>query len=281
MIDANFEFIQGQFAYQTLCEPERAKVRLTKAAKKGHAEAQHLLGVIYEEEGAYRLAVKYFRLAAWQGQLPQAQYKLASLYYDGHGVKRDVAEAVKWIRAAAEGGSVDARHSLGMMYFRGEGIAQDSVEAYKWLTAALADEAAKVAEAVREAQEALAALRTTLPQEQVKQAERLAAKLKPRKLRRRVRVRRTPQGPRIWLGRQLIMGSVMDWSVEYEVQQCGDLWKLYVSRETRGWDREGPTDAEGLIAALDERGLDVEQFVEDLRQEGLHFLAQEMEYERG
>jgi TPR repeat protein len=83
-------------------DAEEARKRLTYAAKKGHTDAQFLLGEIYEQEQAYRSAAKWYRLAAWQGQLAAAQYSLGGLYLLVLGVKCDAKAARRWLRAAAE-----------------------------------------------------------------------------------------------------------------------------------------------------------------------------------
>lgn len=62
-----------------------------------------------------------------------AQLVLARMYFTGQGVAQDNAEAVKWIRKAAEGGHEVAQRELGWMYADGSmGVAQNSAEAVKW-----------------------------------------------------------------------------------------------------------------------------------------------------
>ena len=52
--------------------------------------------------------------------------------YDiGAGVKRDVAEAIKWYRKAAEEGNAEGEYSLGGKYDSGDGVSQDYTEALK------------------------------------------------------------------------------------------------------------------------------------------------------
>ncbi len=144
-------FTQGKVAYQFNDIPE-AKKRLTYAAKKGHAEAQHLLGEVFEREKAYRSAARWYRLAAWQGRLPRAQFCLARLYYYGYGVKLDVVEAEKWMLAAAEGADTDAMVGMGVIRFN----AGKLIEAYAWFRLAAAR---KSSEGVREARELRASLK--------------------------------------------------------------------------------------------------------------------------
>ena len=62
----------------------------------------------------------------------QAQYKLGSYYYSGHGVTQDYDRAVMWWKRAAEQGVADAQCNLGVCYKFGRGVAQDYAEAAKW-----------------------------------------------------------------------------------------------------------------------------------------------------
>jgi uncharacterized protein len=48
-------------------------------------------------------------------------------------VSQDFAEAVKWLRKAAEQNHADAQYSLGLCYASGRGVPKDAVAAVKWL----------------------------------------------------------------------------------------------------------------------------------------------------
>ena len=50
----------------------------------------------------------------------------------------DEAAAVRWLKAAAEGGHPLASNNLGARYLSGEGVPRDLVEAYRWFHAAAA-----------------------------------------------------------------------------------------------------------------------------------------------
>ena len=67
-----------------------------------------------------------------------AQYNLGSHYFDGRGVAKDYAEAVKWYRKAAEQGNASGQFVLGYMYESGKGVTKDEVEAVKWYQKAAA-----------------------------------------------------------------------------------------------------------------------------------------------
>jgi len=112
-------------------------------AKRGHAEAQYYLGLMYHwgHHGVvqdYNEAVKWYRKAAEQGYA-KAQDTLGLMYHEGHGVVQDYNEALKWFRKAAEQGYTIAQFSLGLMYREGQGVVQDYVQAHKWFNIASAN----------------------------------------------------------------------------------------------------------------------------------------------
>ena len=49
---------------------------------------------------------------------------------------QDYAEAVKWIRKAAEQGDAEAQSHLGAMYAQGHGVQRDYIRAYTWFNLA-------------------------------------------------------------------------------------------------------------------------------------------------
>ena len=110
-------------------------VRLLEKAGRGNAEAMFELSICFEngESIAKDLseALKWNRKAAEQGHV-EAQYKLALAYENGNGMTKDLSEAVKWYRKAAEQGHVEAQYKLALAYENGYGITQDLSEAVKW-----------------------------------------------------------------------------------------------------------------------------------------------------
>ena len=72
-------------------------------------------------------AVKWFRLAAEQG-LANAQHNLGVMYDNGEGVPQDVAA----FRLAADQGFAEAQVSLSFIYANGIGVPQDLVLAHLW-----------------------------------------------------------------------------------------------------------------------------------------------------
>lgn len=63
---------------------------------------------------------------------PSRQFDLGLKYYNGYGVPKNDAEAVKWYRKAADQGYASAQSNLGVMYAKGEGVAENDAEAVKW-----------------------------------------------------------------------------------------------------------------------------------------------------
>jgi TPR repeat protein len=50
----------------------------------------------------------------------------------GRDVPRDCAQALAWLRNAAEQGSVDAQHNLGVSSSKGPGVTKDATRASAW-----------------------------------------------------------------------------------------------------------------------------------------------------
>ena len=118
-------------------EADRKQFEETKAkAEIGDAEAQFIIGWDYwTGTGVDRdlvEAVKWYRKAAEQNNAA-AQYNLGKCFFDGQGVVRNMAEAVKWYMKAAEQNLAWAQCNLGQCYRNGQGVAKDEVEAVKWL----------------------------------------------------------------------------------------------------------------------------------------------------
>lgn len=76
-------------------------------------------------------AVKWFRKAAEKGHA-KAQYNLGICYFQGHGVEEDGPEAGEWFRKAAEQGLAASQHNLGYFYENGITLPKDESEAVKW-----------------------------------------------------------------------------------------------------------------------------------------------------
>lgn len=80
----------------------------------------------YEE--AYRLL-----LPLAEDGVPKAQACLGSLYQLGLGVERNILEAIRWLKLAAEQGEGVAAHNLGTIYMSSSEVHElDREESKKW-----------------------------------------------------------------------------------------------------------------------------------------------------
>jgi TPR repeat protein len=131
--NASAGFAEGANAYNAQ-NYSRALKEVTPLAKAGHADAQHLLGLMYYMGRGvardYKQALIWHRKAADQGKA-DAQYVVGAMYYTGNAVAADPRAAVAWFRRAAEKGHAEAQHALGLMYrYHAAGLPQDNVLAY-------------------------------------------------------------------------------------------------------------------------------------------------------
>lgn len=92
-----------------------------KASEQGHLDAQYELGSLYCKklgslycEKDAKEMFEWFHKSAIQGNV-KAQYMLGFLYDSGFGVARNVYEAVRWYRMAAEQGDTAAKEQLQIL----------------------------------------------------------------------------------------------------------------------------------------------------------------------
>jgi TPR repeat protein len=115
---------------------KRAIADLKEIAYAGNVNAQVQLGVIYlTGDGVTKddaEAVKWLRKAADQDSALGERY-LAEMYYKGRGVPADHVEAAKWLRMAAEQGDAESEHNLAVLYTQGEGVPRNLKEAANWM----------------------------------------------------------------------------------------------------------------------------------------------------
>lgn len=111
-----------------------------KAVEQGHPEAQYKLGWMHRMGLGvlqdYDEALQCYIKASKQGH-EKAERNALEVFYRGYShyrssVQKDNAEAVFWIRKAAEQGNVDAQMDMGRMYYEGENVAQDHMLAADW-----------------------------------------------------------------------------------------------------------------------------------------------------
>jgi TPR repeat protein len=172
---ASAGFAEGATAYNAR-NYELALKEVSPLARAGHADAQHLLGLMYYMgrgvQRDYKQAMAWHRKAALQGQA-DAQYVVGSMYYTGNSVPQDQKLAVSWFRKAAEKGHGEAQHALGLMYrYHVAGMPQDVVIAYMlWNLAS--------ASGNMNATEQRASLSRQMTQEQLEEGQAMSRTWKP------------------------------------------------------------------------------------------------------
>ena len=122
------------FIYEKAYNNEPTIDELKLLANQGDIDAQNKLGAAYFNgkgvEKNIAEALRWFSQSAEKGYA-KAQYNLGIMYYVGQGVPQNQAEAVKWFSEAARQGLADAQYNLGVMYYQGAGITQNYPEALK------------------------------------------------------------------------------------------------------------------------------------------------------
>lgn len=104
---------------------------LVKAADRGHAQAQFLVGAMTKDP---EKAARYRRIAAEQGHAP-AQFDLGVCYETGNGVEPDVTAAMQWYGRAMAQGNMAAHFNSGKLWsFGGDGI-DDAATDVEWFAA--------------------------------------------------------------------------------------------------------------------------------------------------
>lgn len=173
--NASAGFQEGASAYNAK-HYARALKEITPLARAGHADSQHLLGLMYYMGRGvardYQQALHWHRKAAEQGKA-DAQYVVGAMFYTGNAVKPDQRQAVAWFRRAAEKGHAEAQHALALMYrYHAAGLPQDKVLAYMlWSLAAAGGNA--------NALEQRAAIARRMTPEQIEEAQTMARAWRP------------------------------------------------------------------------------------------------------
>jgi TPR repeat protein len=108
---------------------------LRPLALRGDGNAQIKLGEMYQAGFGVpkdlKEAIRWYRLAADQGNA-NAQFTLGRMYGTGIRVPKDLKEAIRWYRLAADQGNANAQFKLGLMYASGDGVPKDLKEAIRW-----------------------------------------------------------------------------------------------------------------------------------------------------
>jgi len=115
---------------------ERWVQRIASAKLQQRIPMQGELGAFDQAQfavwrGDYAHAVERLQPLTEAGDLP-AQELLARLYFEGWGVPRDHAQAVRWFERAAAGQFAPAQYNLGRMYEQGLGTGLDLSKSLEW-----------------------------------------------------------------------------------------------------------------------------------------------------
>lgn len=126
-------------------EPDRnrsfklARDQYKKGAEAGHLECQYsyyrLLAGGHGGEKDIREAIKWLRQSALSG-LAISMSELGTRLKEGDGVEKDEAAALGWFLAGAERGSPPAMTNLGLCYANGVGVPMNSNVAGSWYSKA-------------------------------------------------------------------------------------------------------------------------------------------------
>ena len=103
------------------------------AAEAGLPQAQAKLGYIYDVSNQDEMAVRWYREASMQND-PDGEFGLGEMYSKGEGVDQDFDMAIEMYMRAAVGGHAQARRVLASAYESGTlGRDVNAAEALRWL----------------------------------------------------------------------------------------------------------------------------------------------------
>lgn len=108
-----------------------------QAAMAGVPEAQFRVGSLAYEgkiEGGKKGAAKWFGLC--EDTIPIAKFNLATMYYSGDGVEKDLKRAFGMYMQLGEAGDPDALFQIGKMYIGGEGVELDPQKGFEYIAKA-------------------------------------------------------------------------------------------------------------------------------------------------
>ncbi len=137
--DPDAQYILGRSYYYgkgTVQDKQLGIYWLQKSAEQNHAEAQFNLAHFYFRDHSKvdkSEALDLLKKAAEQN-IPEAQYSLYEVYNNDNPFIRikNVPEAIKWLRKAAENDDIEAQLQLANYYYKGIGVSKNEAEARKW-----------------------------------------------------------------------------------------------------------------------------------------------------
>ena len=113
------------------------------AAAQGDTAAMNNLGAIYRQGGHgvakdLDVAVSWDLIRWEKGRSGYSAGNLGDYYYNGLGVTKDLATARSWYKKGADKEDANSMYRRGMMLFKGEGGAQDRNRGLKLIQSAAA-----------------------------------------------------------------------------------------------------------------------------------------------
>ncbi|WP_294547047.1 tetratricopeptide repeat protein [uncultured Bacteroides sp.] len=82
--------------------------------------------------GQYERAFQLFKTISEGSSNVDAVFNLAMCYYRGIGTEKNVQEALKWFKNAAEQGDDQAMYNIAITYHDGKEVSRNMDEAKKW-----------------------------------------------------------------------------------------------------------------------------------------------------
>ncbi|MGB0682361.1 MAG: tetratricopeptide repeat protein [Magnetovibrionaceae bacterium] len=147
--------------------------QIISSAQNGNSGSQFELGRAYHRgmgiEKDLIEARRWYKAAAEAGHV-EAQFYYGWLFFNGRGVDADPAEAAKWFQLAANKGHLVSTFNMGRLYMAGSGVPQDVVRGYAYLLAARE-------KGHKDAEDMILEVSATLTEDQKAQAIALASQL--------------------------------------------------------------------------------------------------------
>ena len=112
-----------------------AMAQFEPLANDGFTPAQYQLAMMYKNgHGVAKNTKKAFELltlAAEQND-SDAQFDLSLMYSEGNIVDKDLIKAFQLMAKSANKGLASAQYNLGVMYYKGQGVTKDHINAAHW-----------------------------------------------------------------------------------------------------------------------------------------------------
>lgn len=138
--NVNFEkALDHTYGYTGSINYDKAIKYYQLAADEGHSTSIYNIGYLLTESSPikrYTEAANYFEKAANLGNV-YAQSSLASIYFSGKGVEKDLEKAFYWEKKAAELGHLDSVKEIAYSYYKGYGVAKNFKHAVTWYQKAI------------------------------------------------------------------------------------------------------------------------------------------------